>query len=312
VKFTFRWFGSDDPVMLAAIQQIPGIEGIVTALHQLPAGAVWPLEEICERKRLLGEYGFEWAVAESILVHQSIKLGEPERDRYIENYAMSIRNLGQAGVGTLCYNFMPVFFDWFRTELAYALPDACNTMCYVHDDLERYDLTLGMEQRIACTQGYTGEQLAELFERYRDVDSERLFSNLVYFLEAIVPAAEEAGVSLAIHPDDPPWPIFGLPRIVNEAAGIRRILDAVDSPNNGLTFCTGSLGASSRNDLVAMAREFAPRVHFVHARNVKRTGERDFYECAHPVICGDVDIYGCSRPCSAPASAALSVPTMGG
>lgn len=291
LKFTFRWFGTTDPVALSAVQQVPGIEGIVTALHEIEAGEVWPLEAVTERKRLLGEYGFEWSVAESIPVHESIKLGESERDRYIENYAQSIRNLGRAGIDTLCYNFMPVF-DWFRTELAFALPDACNTMCYIQADLDSLDLSLGMEQRVAWPQGYTGEQLVEMFERYREIDSEALFRNLEYFLKAVVPVAEEAGVRLAIHPDDPPWPIFGLPRIVNEAAGIRRILEAVDSPYNGLTFCTGSLGASAENDLVGMARDLAPRVNFVHGRNVKRTGERDFYECAHPRGYGDVDMYG--------------------
>lgn len=290
MKFTFRWFGADDPVKLTDIRQIPGIEGIVTALHQLPAGQTWPLEAILERKRELAEHGFEWSVVESIPVHESIKLGEPERDRFIECYAGSLRNVAMAGIETVCYNFMPVF-DWFRTDLAHSLPDACNTMCYLHKELDAYDLSQGMEQRVAWPQGYTGEQLSVLFERYREVDAETLFSNLAYFLEGVVPVAEEAGIRMAIHPDDPPWPIFGLPRIVNDAPGIARILDAVDSPSNGLTFCTGALGASGGNDLVSMAEEFAHRVHFVHARNVRRTGERDFYECAHPVMCGDVDIH---------------------
>jgi mannonate dehydratase len=290
MEFTFRWWGPGD-LALQYIRQIPGIEGIVTALHDVPSGDVWTLDRIEERRGCLAEHGFHWSVAESIPVHETIKLGEPERDLYIERYIESIANLGAAGIPVLCYNFMPAF-DWMRTAFAMRLPDGSTTMQYVHLDLEKYDLTLGLDRLAAWAQGYTGAELAALFTRYERVDAERLFENFAYFLQAVVPAAEAANVRLALHPDDPPWSIFGLPRIVNSFETIRRILDVIDSPFHGLTLCTGSLGASRENDLVAMAKAFAGRVNFVHARNVRHTGEFDFYEAAHPSRFGDVDMVG--------------------
>ncbi|GAB4523161.1 MAG: mannonate dehydratase [Anaerolineae bacterium] len=289
MQMTLRWFGADDPVSLAAILQIPRIEGIVTALHDLPAGEVWTPDLLRAHQATVEAAGARWLVAESIPVHESIKLGHPERDQYIENYIESIRNLGRVGVHVLCYNFMPVF-DWMRTNFAMPLPDQSNAMQYIEAEVQGYDLTSGMTKRIAWAKGYTGEEIAELLALYHEISDEHLFENLIYFLQAVVPAAAEADVKLAIHPDDPPWSIFGLPRIVRTAETIQRILSTVDHPYNGLTFCTGSLGARLDNDLPAMAHQFAGRIHFVHARNVKHTAERDFYESAHPPQYGDVDL----------------------
>jgi mannonate dehydratase len=294
LEFTFRWYGPDDPVSLAHIRQIPGTSGIVTALHDIPAGQTWPLARIEERQRHLAAHGLHWSVVESIPVHESIKLGEPKRDTYIQCYIESIRNVGAAGIGTLCYNFMPVF-DWLRTNFAMPLPDGSTTMQYLQADCERIDLGAGIERLPAWAQGYSGDELAGLFARYQGVDAEVLFSNFAYFLEAVVPEAERAGVRLAVHPDDPPWPIFGLPRIVNSHETIERVLDVVDSEYNGLTFCTGSLAASRDNRLIEMVRAFGPRINFVHARNVSRSGDRDFYEAAHPSCFGVVDMVAVLR-----------------
>ncbi len=289
MRYSMRWYGPGDPVSLEWIRQVPGLDGIVTALDDFPPGEVWTPDAITERQQTLARHGFEWLVTESVPVHESIKLGEPERDRYIERFAQSVQNLGAAGVTVLCYNFMPVF-DWFRTDLALPLADGSTTMQYREAELARYDLTQGMERRAFWPAGFSGTELSALLARYRSVDAERLLEHLRYFLRAVVPVAEAAGVRLAIHPDDPPWPIFGLPRIVSDAEGIRQVLDAVDSPSNGLTLCTGALGALPANDLTAMAEAFGPRVNFVHARNVRRTGDREFHEVAHAGHAGDVDL----------------------
>lgn len=289
MKLTLRWFGPHDPVSLADIRQVPGIRGVVTALNDVAAGEVWSVRAIEERKRCLAEHELAWDVAESIPVHESIKMGADARDAHIDAYRTSIRNLGRAGIGTLCWNFMPVF-DWIRTEFAFALPDGSTAMQYVHADLSRFDLSKGMDRLAAWAQGYTGDALARLQAEYREIGPADLFEHLAYFVNAVVPVAEEAGVRMAIHPDDPPWPIFGLPRIVSTRDHLQRILDVVESPNHGLTFCTGALGASLENDLPAMAAEFGGRVTFLHARNVRHAGPRDFYEAAHPSDAGDVDM----------------------
>ncbi len=287
--FTLRWFGPEDPVSLPALRQVPGLDGVVSALPDLPAGAVWTPGAIEARRAELAEHGFAWTVAESLPVSEAIKLGGEQRDEHVAAWCASLRNLSDAGIRTVCYNFMPVF-DWIRTDFAKQLPDGSNAMAYAHAELARFDFSRGMERLAAWAQGYSGEEVAELFERARELGEERLFAHLIGFLEEVVPVAEASGVRLALHPDDPPWPIFGLPRIVHDRAGIERILEAVDSPANGLTFCTGALGAEVGNDLAAMASAFAPRVAFVHARNVRRTGERDFHEVAHHPSAGDVDL----------------------
>lgn len=289
MKMTWRWFGQSDSVRLDQVAQIPCVRGIVGTLEDMPVGEVWPLERLLAYKAEVEAAGFTLDVIESIAVAEAIKLGRPERDALIDAYCESIANMGRAGVRVLCYNFMPVF-DWMRTEMLYNLPDASVVTQYVEQAMLAYDLTQGMATRVAWTRGFSGDEIRAALDEYTDIDNDALFENFAYFLRRVVPAAEAAGVYLAVHPDDPPWSILGLPRIVCDAASIQRVLDVVDSPHHGLTFCTGSLGTLARNDLPAMVRQFAGRIHFVHMRNVKRTGDQDFYEVAHPSECGSVNM----------------------
>lgn len=289
MKLTMRWYGPDDAVSLKNIRQVPAMRGIVSALHHLPPGVVWPLEEMRARQQVIENAGLRWEVIESIPVSENIKLGLPERDEHIEHFQQSIRHMGQLGIPVLCYNFMPVF-DWMRTEMEMPFPDGSTALSFVQADLDKFDLSQGIGLP-AWAEVYTAERLNHLLNLYASVDADKLFDNLAYFLKAVVPVAEEAGVWMGIHPDDPPWPIFGLPRIVRSEATLQRLLGAVDSPHNGLTFCTGSLGASPDNDLPSMIRRFAGRINFVHARNVKRVGEKTFHEVEHPTEFGDVDMF---------------------
>lgn len=289
MKMTWRWFGAADSVRLEQIAQIPCVRGIVGTLEAMPVGAVWSLEKLLAFKTQVEASGFTLDVIESIAVAEAIKLGLPERDSLIDAYCESIRNMGRAGIPVLCYNFMPVI-DWMRTEMVFQLPDRSVVTRYSHAAMESYDLSAGMQARVAWSRGFTGEEIQAALDAYRDIDADALFENLAYFLRRVVPTAEAAGVYLALHPDDPPWSILGLPRAVRDAASIQRILDAVDSPHNSLTFCTGSLGTWAANDLPAMVRQFAERIHFVHLRNVQRTDEQDFHEVAHPTECGSVNM----------------------
>ncbi len=289
MRMNWRWFGDADHIKLWQVAQIPGVRGIVGTLEDIPVGAVWSVERIAALKAQVEAAGLTLDVIESIPVAEAIKRGLPERDALIDAYCESVRNMGRAGVRVLCYNFMPLF-DWMRTEMLFRLPDNSVVTGYTHDQIASYELARGLETRVAWARGFTGDELQAALGDYAEIDDDALFVNLVYFLRRVIPVAEEAGVSLAIHPDDPPWSIFGLPRIVRDAVSIQRILDAVDSPNNGLTFCTGSLGTLAANDLPAMVRQFATRIHFVHLRNVQRTGDYDFYEVAHPSACGSVDM----------------------
>jgi len=299
MRMVFRWFGTgNDTVSLRQIRQIPGVEGIVWALHDLPPGEVWPLDRILEVKREADEYGFHLDVVESVNIHDDIKLGLPSRDTYIEHYQRTIENLAQVGVKTICYNFMPVF-DWVRTELHKELPDGSTAMFYEKAIIDRIDprelIGTINENPDLTMPGWEPERLArlsELFDAYEGMTKERLRENLRYFLEAIVPVAERHGIRMAIHPDDPPWPIFGLPRIVSTQEDIRHILEMVDSPSNGLTLCTGSLSADPANDVIGMIREFADRIPFVHIRNIRRFDNGDFIETSHRVTDGSVDIPG--------------------
>ncbi len=294
MKMTMRWFGQPDSVRLEQIAQIPCVRGIVGTLEGMPGDRVWPLEMLLDFKKQVESVGLSLDVIESIPVAEAIKQGLPERDSLIDRYCESIRNLGRAGIGVLCYNFMPMF-DWMRTEMVYTLPDHSVVTRYTQAELDAYDLMKGLEARVAWTKGFSGEELQAALQQYTHIDAEVLLEHFAYFLRRVVPAAEEAGVYLALHPDDPPWSIFGLPRIVCDAAGIQRILDIVDSPHHGLTFCTGSLGALADNDLPAMVYQFAPRINFVHMRNVQITGQHDFHEVAHPSECGSVDMAGVMR-----------------
>ena len=289
MKLTWRWFGDGDTVSLEQIAQIPVIQGIVGTLEGKPDDEGWSVDEFETIKRKVTSQGLSLDVIESIPVAEAIKKGTPERDDLIDKYCESIRNMGKAGIPVLCYNFMPVF-DWMRTNLKFTLPDASFVTEYNHQAMLDYDLSQGFEDRVAWARGFTGDEIEGILEDYQNIDEDVLFNNLVYFLERIVPVAEEAGVFLAIHPDDPPWSIFGLPRIVRDADSIQRILDAVDSPHNGLTFCTGSLGTSPDNDLPAMIHQFAERINFVHLRNVELTGDHSFIEVDHTAPRGNVSM----------------------
>jgi len=289
MKWTFRWFGHNDPVPLAHVTQIPGLNDVTTSLLDVPAGVAWPAQAIRERKALLAKHGLTWTVVESIPVTEAIKTAGPDRDVQLAAWIETMERLAAEGVTTVCYNFMPVF-DWWRSTFDRVLDDGSNAMAYDQVDVDRTDVRAGVEQRIAWAQGYSAAEMEEAFAPYDAMDESDLLGNLAYFLDAVTPTAERLGVRLALHPDDPPWPIFGLPRIVGDEASIARILDLTPSPAHGLTFCTGSLGANSDNDLVAMARRFAPRVAFVHARNVRHHGVRSFHEVAHHRGAGDVDL----------------------
>lgn len=287
MKLTWRWFGNDDTVSLQQITQIPVIEGIVGTIEGKADNEVWRLEDFEALKHQVNSQGLSLDVIESIPVAEAIKKGLPERDDLIDMYCESIRNMGRAGIPVLCYNFMPVF-DWMRTNLKFTLPDNSFVTEYNHQDMLDYDLSQGFEDRVAWARGFTGDEIQGILDEYSTIDEDVLFENLVYFLERIVPVAEESGVYLALHPDDPPWSIFGLPRIVRDSTSIQRILDAVDSKHNGLTFCTGSLGTLPDNDLPAMIHQFADLIHFVHLRNVEITGDHSFIEVDHTSPQGNV------------------------
>jgi len=288
---TFRWFGPSDAVPLAHIRQIPGVRGIVSALYDVAVGDAWSPAAIARLKDQVIDAGLELAVIESIPVHEDIKLGRPTRDRLVDQYCESVRAMGDVGVPVLCYNFMPIF-DWTRTDLAMPLPDGSTALAYDDSALERIDLSRGTGDLPGWATAYDVTTLRALLEAYRAVNGERLWENLAFFLERVVPVAASAGVKLAIHPDDPPWPIFGLPRIITNATALDRLTRIVDHPANGVTFCTGSLGADTNNDLPAMIRSLGSRgrIHFMHCRNVRRTGARQFHESQHPTEFGSVNM----------------------
>jgi mannonate dehydratase len=288
---TFRWFGPDDPISLAKIRQIPVVQGVVSALYDVPVGESWTRDALERLQSQIDAAGLKLAVIESIPVHEDIKLGRPTRDRLIDNYCASVHVMGEAGAGVpvLCYNFMPVF-DWMRTDLARRLPDGSTALAYDDAELSNIDLSRGTGNLPGWGAAYAAGELQALLAAYARVDAERLWDHLAYFLERVVPVAESSGVRLAIHPDDPPWSIFGLPRIITDAAALDRLVRLVDSPANGVTFCTGSLGALPSNDLPAMVRRLKNRIHFVHGRNVRVTGTRQFHETAHAAGCGSVDL----------------------
>jgi mannonate dehydratase len=291
MDLTFRWFGPRDPIPLTYIRQIPAVRGIVGALFDIPIGEPWPLDRVEGLREEVEAHGMPLAVVESIPVHEDIKLGRPTRDRLIDNYCDSVLSLGRAGVPVLCYNFMPVF-DWMRTNLALRLADGSTALAYDDAALANIDLSRGTADLPGWATAYSGEDLRKLLDAYRSVNEEKLWDNFSYFLERVVPVAAASGVRMALHPDDPPWSIFGLPRIITDGAALERVTNIVDDPVNGITFCTGSLAAHPKNDLLAMIRAIGGkgRIHFVHCRNIKRTGPRSFHETAHPSEFGDVDM----------------------
>jgi mannonate dehydratase len=296
MRITFRWFGPDDPIPLAFIRQIPGVTGIVSALHDVPVGEAWSQDRLARLQADIEAAGLEFAVVESIPVHEEIKLGRPAREPLIANYCASIRAMGAVGVPVLCYNFMPVF-DWMRTSLAMPLDDGSTALAYDDEALAAIDISRGTGDLPGWATAYTASQLRELLLAYRDVGPDQLWENLKYFLERVVPVAEQSGVRLAIHPDDPPWPIFSLPRIITDGAALDRVVHLVDSPANGVTLCTGSLGALATTDVPAIARRLGAmhRIHFAHCRNVRVTGARQFHETPHPSAYGDVNLLAVLR-----------------
>ena len=292
MKMTFRWYGENDCIPLDHIKQIQGMEGVVTAVYDVPVGEVWPLERLQRLKELCNAADLTMEVIESVPVHEDIKLGKPTRDKYIEAYKQNILNCGKVGVKCICYNFMPVF-DWLRTDLYFKHRDGATSLAYCHRTLLELDpKNLHLP---GWDESYTPEELNRLLDEYHGMTHEQLFDNLVYFLNAIMPACDEAGINMAIHPDDPPWDMFDLPRIICCEEDYERLFAAVPNPRNGITFCTGSLGAGRFNELPRMAAKYAKRTHFAHLRQLKYTGDIDFYENGHLTERGDVDIYGIVR-----------------
>ena len=288
MKMTFRWYGEKDSIPLEYIKQIPNMSGVVTAVYDTPVGEVWSEEKIAHLKGLCDKAGLEMEVIESVPVHEDIKLGKPSRDQFIANYAQTIKNLGKFGVKCICYNFMPVF-DWLRTDLKTVAEDGSNSLSYNHEKLLKLDpKNLHLP---GWDESYTTEELNGLLEEYKKISHEQLFENLVYFLNGIMAACDETGINMAIHPDDPPWDMFGLPRIITGADSYDKMIQAVPNEHNGFTFCTGSLGAGRENDLPYMAKKYAKRIYFAHIRQLKYTGEKDFAEAGHLTSAGNLDIY---------------------
>lgn len=336
---TWRWFGPNDKITLDMLRQI-GVEGIVTALHHIPNGAIWPEEDIVKMRDMIEAHGMRWSVVESLPVSESIKYRGSDRDQLIDNYKISLANLGKAGVKTICYNFMPVL-DWARTDLENPNPDGTSNLYFNRAEFAYFDIyivkrkdaekdwdedTLSRveemkprmdaeaERRlvdtiIVKTQGFVNGNISEndlnpvekfrhLLSLYEGIDGEKLRDNLKYFLEAIMPVCDEYDINMCVHPDDPPLQILGLPRIVTCDADIKAFLDAVPNPHNGLTFCAGSLSAGAHNDVVELARKYADRTHFVHARICKTLPHGDFKESTHldPRLIEIVRIFQTKRP----------------
>ncbi len=301
MKMIMRWFPfGDDSVTLGQIKQVPGVSGVATCMPAIPVGEVWPLETLRELKAEINAAGLEMEVIESVNIHEDIKKGLPSRDRYIENYQKTLRNLASVGVKCLCYNFMPVL-DWARSDLAHELPDGSTVLSYRHEIVMKMNPGAMAEKMAKDALGYSlpgweperfGVMAADI-EFYQSLSKDDYWKNMKYFLDAVVPVAERGDIMMAMLPDDPPWPLFGLPKVISNAENIRTFLSLNTSRNNGLTLCAGSLGANAANDIPAIAREFSGRgrVHFAHIRNIHHLGDVDFDESAHLSECGALDMF---------------------
>ena len=299
MEMTLRWYGPGyDSVTLKQIRQIPGVKNVITTLFGKQAGELWLPKEIAELKKIVNDAGLGIAGIESVNVSDDIKIGTAKRDEHIDNYIKTLQALGEADIHMVCYNFMPVF-DWTRTELARVRPDGSTVLTYNQDTVDMIDPEHMRESVEKMSNGFVMpgweperlDRLKELFEMYRDVDAEKLFDNLVYFLEAIGPVCEKYDIKMGIHPDDPAWPIFGLPRIMTGKDSVTRLLDAVDKPYNGITLCTGSFGSNQNNDICEIIKACRGRIPFAHVRNLKYNSPRDFEEAAHLSSDGSMDMY---------------------
>ena len=289
MKMTFRWYGKEDPVTLEHIRQIPNMDGIVSAIYDIPVGQVWPIERIQALKNEVQQHHLKLEVIESVPVHEDIKLGKSTRDHYIENYCENIRRLGEAGIRCICYNFMPVF-DWTRSTLNYPLSDGSHALAYEKDKIALLDptkLTLP-----GWDSSYSVEEVESLIKAYQDLGEEGLWQNLKAFIQEIMPIASQVDICMAIHPDDPPWPIFGIPRIITGEKNLDRFLSLYDDLHHGLTLCSGSLGCTKDNDIPYLIRKYGAmgRIHFAHIRNVKIREDGSFEESAHYSTCGSLDM----------------------
>ena len=299
MEMTLRWYGSKfDTVTLKQIRQIPGVTGVITTLYDTQPGEVWSRERIKALKDEVAAAGLHISGIESVNIHDAIKTGAPERDKYIDNYIETLENLGKEDIHLVCYNFMPVF-DWTRTELARVRPDGSTVLAYTQEAVDAiepekmFDMIAG-DANGAILPGWEPERMAhikELFEEYKDIDDEKLFANLKYFLEKIMPVCDKYDINMAIHPDDPAWSVFGLPRIINNEKNILKLMKAVDDVHNGVTFCSGSYGTSLENDLPHMIRALEGRIHFAHVRNLKFISPTNFEESAHLSSDGTFDMY---------------------
>ena len=303
MEMTLRWYGTGhDTVTLKQIRQIPGVKGVITTLYDTKPGEVWSRERIRAMKEEVEAAGLTVAGIESVNVHDDIKTGSGKRDEYINNYIETLENLGKEGIHMVCYNFMPVF-DWTRTELARMRPDGSTVLAYTQEAVdaivpEQMFESIAGDMNGSVMPGWEPERMArvkELFEAYKDIDDEKLFANLVYFLERIMPVCDKYDINMAIHPDDPAWSVFGLPRIIINKQNILRMMKAVDNKHNGVTFCTGSYGTNLNNDLPDMIRSLEGRIHFAHIRNLKFHSPTNFEESAHLSSDGTFDMHAIMR-----------------
>ncbi|MBQ0051185.1 MAG: mannonate dehydratase [Treponema sp.] len=299
MEMTLRWYGPGfDSVTLEQIRQIPGVKGVITTLYDVPAGEEWTSERVKGLKNIVEKAGLKISGIESVNIHDAIKIGTPDRDKYIDNYIKSLEALGKEDIHMVCYNFMPVF-DWTRTDLAKMRPDGSTVLAYDQKVVDTIDPQKFFDQTTDNSNGFVmpgwePERLAkvkDLFEAYKDVSAEKLFDNLVYFLKAIGPVCEKYGMKMAIHPDDPAWPVFNLPRIITGKEAILKMLKAVDKEYNGITLCMGSLGTNPKNDIPDIIRSCKGRIHFAHVRNLHHFSPGVFEEAAHLSSDGSFDMY---------------------